>query len=68
MATRARLTRAEVLQDIFEDSDTELVDDSWSDCGPIVEGSDDEFDDLCDEYTDSDCESEDGHPDQQQAR
>ena len=67
MATRARMTRAEVLQDIFEDSDTELVEDSCSDCGPIVEGSDDEFEDLCEEYFDSDCESKDGH-EQQQAR
>ena len=65
MATRARMTRAEMLQDIFEDSDTELVEDSCSDCGLVVEGSDDEFKDLCEEYFGSDCESEDGDEPQQ---
>ena len=38
MARKATMTTAEILQDIFEESDTELdEEDSFSDCGPIVE-------------------------------
>ncbi len=47
MARRAHLTSKEVLESILSDSDSE--EDSWSDCGggPVEEGSDDEFEDLC---------------------
>ena len=67
MARKATMTTAEILQDIFDDSDTELdEEDSFSDCGPIVEGSDDDFDDLCEDYTESDCEIENDDQAEQQ--
>ena len=69
MARKARMITAEILQDIFEESDTELdEEDSFSDCGPIVEGSDDDFDDLCEDYIESDCESERDQAEQQLAK
>ena len=61
------MTTAEILQDIFEDSDIELdEEDSYSDCCHIVEGSDDDFNDLCEDNTESDCESENDDQAEQQ--
>ena len=53
----ARMTRDELLQSIFADSD---VDSDGEDYGPIVEGSDDDFDSMCEDWEDSDSESNDG--------
>ena len=68
----ARMTRDELLQSIFAESD---ADSDGEDYGPIVEGSDDDFDSVCEEWEDSDSESNDSddgevgsEPEHQQAK
>ena len=51
-----RMTTDELLQSIFTDSD---VESDGEDYGPIVEGSDDDFDSMCEDWEDSDSESND---------
>ena len=54
----ARMTRDELLQSIFTDSD---ADSDVEDYGPIVEGSDDEFVSMCEDCEDTDSENEDSY-------
>ena len=52
----ARMTRDELLQSIFTDSD---ADSDVEDYGPIVEGTDDDFESMCEDWEDFDSENED---------
>ena len=53
MSKRPRLSVEEVLEEVLLESDSE--DDCRSDC-PIAEGSDDDFDDIYEEYEDSESD------------